>query len=149
MAVSVYLLSITWKWQQEFLSRYLFIRRSYNSYRLNSLGSFYTLSACGLQSMRHEVFFVFFILPSVFCSIAWIPYSVIINIRLISVAWVLLVSNVTSGLRKHLSILQRASDHSGHRKVVQSLQCKKVKLLNPQSIVIVTLGLERGCSVLK
>ena len=46
------------------------ITRSYNSYRLSSLGSYYTLSVCGLLLTHHKVFFFiyFFILPSAFCS---------------------------------------------------------------------------------
>ena len=57
---------------------------SYNSYRLSSLGSYCTLSACGLLSTCHKVFFViyFFILPSAFCSTTWMPY--LVNIRSIS-----------------------------------------------------------------
>ena len=92
---SVYLLSIVWKWQQDFLSQQFIHKMELQQYRLNLLGFYYFLSMCDLQSTSHKVFFAiyFFILPSVFCSIAWIP--ILVTICLISVAWVLLVSIVT------------------------------------------------------
>ena len=82
MGVSVYLLSTTWKWQQDFLSQ-RFIHKTELQQLPIKLAGFLLHSIrvwSSVNSSRRLLCSVFFfILPSAFCSIAWIPF--LVNIR--------------------------------------------------------------------